>query len=251
MKYQFKLASSALVLGALVLSACTKTKLDTDKQRASYGIGQQIGQNMKTQGISVDTQAVAAGMQDAIDGKESRVKSEDLQKAMTALQQETMKKAQETAEKTKKEGDDFLAKNKTQEGWKTTASGLQYKVEKEGEGASPKETDTVKVHYTGTLTNGTKFDSSVDRGQPAEFPVNGVIKGWTEALQLMKPGGKMKLAIPPDLAYGPSGRPGIPANSVLLFDVELLAVQPAKAAGPAGPAAKSPHGAKAAAAQAE
>jgi FKBP-type peptidyl-prolyl cis-trans isomerase FkpA/FKBP-type peptidyl-prolyl cis-trans isomerase FklB len=250
MKNQFKVASAAVILLAVGLSACTKTKIETDKQRASYGIGQQIGQNMKTQGIAVDTQAVAAGMQDAIDGKESRVKSEDLQKAMTALQQETMKKAQETAEKTKKEGEDFLAKNKTQEGWKTTASGLQYKVEKEGDGPTPKETDTVKVHYTGTLTNGTKFDSSVDRGQPAEFPVNGVIKGWTEALQLMKTGGKMKLAIPPDLAYGPSGRPGIPANSVLLFDVELIAIQPAKAS-PAAPAAKAPKGAKAAAAKAE
>jgi FKBP-type peptidyl-prolyl cis-trans isomerase FkpA/FKBP-type peptidyl-prolyl cis-trans isomerase FklB len=139
------------------------------------------------------------------------------------------KKQTETAEKNLKAGKDYLEKNKSAPNVKVTASGLQYVVEKEGEGKSPGKDDNVKVHYTGTLTNGEKFDSSVDRGQPAEFPVGGVIPGWTEALMLMKEGSKYKLVIPSDLAYGPMGRPGIPPNSVLLFDVELLEVKKGEA----------------------
>lgn len=221
-----KLALTAMIaLAGFSVSCNKKADLGTDKGKASYGIGMQIGQNMKAQGVDVDPQAVAAGMSDALAGKESQIKQEDIQKSMQVLQEQTMKKATEAAETNKKAGEEFLAQNKNKEGWKTTASGLQYFVEKEGDGKTPKATDTVKVHYTGTLTNGEKFDSSVDRGEPAEFPVNGVIKGWTEALQLMKVGGKMKLAIPADLAYGQSGRPGIPPNSVLLFDVELLEVK--------------------------
>jgi FKBP-type peptidyl-prolyl cis-trans isomerase len=141
-----------------------------------------------------------------------------------------MKKQQEAAESNAAEGKAFLEKNKSAEGVKTTASGLQYIVVQEGTGKTPGLNDTVKANYTGTLINGTKFDSSVDRGQPAEFPVSGVIKGWTEALQMMKVGGKVKLFIPPELGYGASARPGIPANSVLVFDVELVDVSaPAKA----------------------
>lgn len=225
--------TAAVVMGLGFGVACTKkADLGSDKGKASYGIGMQIGQNMKAQGVEVDPEAVASGMSDALAGKQTQVKQEDIQKAMQVLQEQTMKKAQETSEKNKKAGEEFLAKNKDQAGWKTTASGLQYKVEEEGKGKTPKATDTVKVHYTGTLITGEKFDSSRDRGEPAEFPVNGVIKGWTEALQLMKVGGKMKLAIPSDLAYGPSGRPGIPPNSVLLFDVELMDI--------VGPGAKAP-----------
>ncbi len=222
-----KVALTAAVIMVIGLgTACNKkADLGSDKGKASYGIGMQIGQNMKAQGVDVDPTAVAAGMSDALAGKEAAVKQEDIQKSMQVLQEQTMKKAQETADKNKGAGEAFLTANKAKEGWKTTASGLQYLVEKEGTGKTPKATDTVKVHYTGTLTTGEKFDSSVDRGEPAEFPVNGVIKGWTEALQLMKVGGKVKLAIPSDLAYGASGRPGIPPNSVLLFDVELLDVK--------------------------
>lgn len=217
-------AAVVMVLG--IGTACNKkADLGSDKGKASYGIGMQIGQNMKAQGVDVDPTAVAAGMSDALAGKEAAVKQEDIQKSMQVLQEQTMKKAQETADKNKGAGEAFLTANKAKDGWKTTASGLQYMVEKEGTGKMPKATDTVKVHYTGTLTTGEKFDSSVDRGEPAEFPVNGVIKGWTEALQLMKTGAKYKLAIPSDLAYGASGRPGIPPNSVLLFDVELLEVK--------------------------
>lgn len=223
--------STAAVVAVLVMflglgTACNKkADLKSDKGKASYGIGMQIGQNMKAQGVEVDPTAVAAGMSDALAGKEAAVKQEDIQKSMQVLQEQTMKKAQETADKNKGSGEQFLTANKAKDGWKTTASGLQYFVEKEGTGKMPKATDTVKVHYTGTLTTGEKFDSSVDRGEPAEFPVNGVIKGWTEALQLMKVGGKVKLVIPAELAYGASGRPGIPPNSVLMFDVELMDIK--------------------------
>ncbi|HWU43703.1 MAG TPA: FKBP-type peptidyl-prolyl cis-trans isomerase, partial [Bdellovibrio sp.] len=153
----------------------------------------------------------------------------DMQAAMMKLQEMAMKKQQEQADKNAKSGKDFMDKNKTAAGVKTTASGLQYITEKEGTGASPKKEDVVKVHYKGTLMNGEQFDSSYDRGQPAEFPVGGVIPGWTEALQLMKVGGKAKLFIPPELAYGPQGRPGIPPNSVLIFEVELMDIVKADA----------------------
>lgn len=217
-----------MILGSLAIialaftSACSKkVKLDTDIKKASYAIGQQIGTNLKQQNIDFDADALAQSLKDASAGKSDMTK-EDMQAAMMKLQELAMKKQQETADSNKKAGEEFLAKNKSAAGVKTTASGLQYIVEKEGTGATPKKDDVVKVHYKGTLTNGEQFDSSYDRGQPAEFPVGGVIPGWTEALQLMKVGGKAKLFIPPDLAYGPSGRPGIPPNSVLVFDVELI-----------------------------
>lgn len=219
-----------LVLGGLVVAAMAmttacqkKVKLDTDEKKASYAIGQQIGGNLKQQNIDFDADALAAALTDAAAGKNEMSKDE-MQAAMMKLQEMAMKKQQEQAEGNAKAGKDYLEKNKTAAGVKTTASGLQYIVEKEGTGATPKKDDVVKVHYKGTLTNGEQFDSSIERGQPAEFPVGGVIPGWTEALQLMKVGGKAKLFIPPELAYGPSGRPGIPPNSVLLFDVELIEI---------------------------
>lgn len=212
------------VLSAMMVfaGACSrKAKLDTDTRKASYAIGQQIGTNLKQQNIEFDADAVVAALKDASEGKNQMTK-EDMQAAMMKLQELAMKKQNEQAEANKKAGAEFLEKNKTQAGVKTTASGLQYIVEKEGDGKTPTANDTVKCHYRGTLTNGEQFDSSYDRGQPAEFPVSGVIPGWTEALQLMKVGGKVKLFVPPELAYGPSGRPGIPPNSVLIFEVELL-----------------------------
>lgn len=219
-----------IVLGGLVVmamaftTACQKkVKLDTDIKKASYAIGQQIGGNLKQQNIDFDSDALAMALKDASAGK-NEMSKEDMQAAMMKLQELAMKKQTEAADENAKAGKDFLDKNKSAAGVKSTASGLQYIVEKEGTGATPKKDDVVKVHYKGTLTNGEQFDSSYDRGQPAEFPVGGVIPGWTEALQLMKVGGKAKLFIPPDLAYGPSGRPGIPPNSVLVFDVELMDV---------------------------
>ena len=214
------------VIAGLAMAAfvgCTK-KLDTDVKKSSYAIGQQIGNNLKQQNIEIDPDVLAMSLKDAAAGK-PKMTPEEQQQALMKLQEAAVKKSQEQAEANKKEAVEFLEKNKTAEGVVTTKSGLQYKVIEEGKGKTPADTDFVSVHYTGTLKNGTKFDSSVDRGQPAEFPVNGVIPGWTEALKLMKVGAKYKLFIPPELAYGPSGRPGIPPNSVLIFDVELLDVK--------------------------
>jgi len=232
------LKKQALVLGAVAivgLFGCEKkAKLNTDQEKASYAIGQQIGKSLKMQNADVVVPSLVAGMNDAMDNKDSKLKPEEMQKALQTMQEGAMKKAMEQAQVNEKKGEEFLAANKQKAGWKETASGLQYQAVTEGSGESPKDNDTVKVHYTGTLITGEKFDSSRDRNEPAEFPVNGVIPGWTEALKLMKKGARYNLAIPSKLAYGPQGRPGIPPNSTLLFDVELLDIKPAAAAPAAG-----------------
>lgn len=218
------------------LVGCNKPDLKSDKGQASYAIGQQIGRNLKAQNIEIDAKTLAASLTDAMAGK-SELKEDEIQKAMMKLQEMAMKKQTEEADKNKGKSAEFLEKNKTAEGVKVTASGLQYIVVSEGTGPTPTKNDTVKCHYKGTLTTGEQFDSSYDRGQPAEFPVGGVIPGWTEALQMMKVGSKYKLFIPAELAYGASGRPGIPPNSALVFEVELLDIVKAGAA-PAAPAKK-------------
>lgn len=207
---------------AFIGFSCEK-KLETDLQKASYAIGQQIGKNMKQQSIDVDIDVLAKSIKDAQAGQ-SKLTQDEIRDAMMKLQESAMKKGKEQAETNLKTSQAFLDKNKSAEGVKTTNSGLQYQVLKEGTGKSPTKEDTVKCHYTGTLTTGEKFDSSVDRGQPAEFPVSGVIAGWTEALQMMKVGAKYKLFVPPNLAYGEQGRPGIPPNSALVFEVELIEI---------------------------
>lgn len=218
------------VIAATALVGCSK-KLDTDVKKASYAIGQQIGGNLKGQNIEFDADVVAMALKDAQKG-ESKLDKDGMQAAMMKLQEMAMKKQQDEANVNLEKSTKFMEANKSQPGVKTTASGLQYIITQEGKGASPTDDDTVKVHYTGTLTTGEKFDSSVDRGQPAEFPVKGVIPGWTEALKLMKVGEKAKLFIPPNLAYGAQGRPGIPANSALIFDVELIEIVKAAKAAP-------------------
>lgn len=219
-----------LLAAVVAMVACEKkAKLDTDIQKASYGIGTQIGNNMKQQNIDIDSTALAAGLSDALAGKDLKLKPEEIQQALMKLQEIAVKKQNEVAEKNKKEGQAFLDKNKAESGIKTTATGLQYKVEKEGTGATPSDKDVVTAHYEGKLINGQKFDSSYDRNQPADFPVTGVIPGWTEALKLMKVGSKFKLFVPPELGYGASPRPGIPPNSVLVFDVELMGIKPPEA----------------------
>ena len=217
----------ALFLGASLLASCNKginrdVKLDNDEKKVSYAIGQEIGRGMKSQGIKVDVNVLAASIQDALEGKEPKLKPEEAQKAMMDMRMKMMEDRKQQAEQNVEKGKKYLEDNKAKEGVKVTESGLQYKVLKEGEGAQPKETDTVKVHYKGTLIDGTEFDSSYSRNEPAEFPVNRVIKGWIEGLQLMKVGSKYQFFIPSDLAYGPQGRPSIPPNSVLVFEVELL-----------------------------
>lgn len=219
------LASIVILSMAGSLGCEKKAKLETDMQKASYGIGTQIGNNMKQQNIEIDSLALAAGIEDSSTGKELKLKPEEIQQALMKLQEASQKKQQELATKNLDTGKAFLEKNKTADGVKVTPSGLQYVVVKEGTGKTPTAKDTVTAHYAGTLIDGTKFDSSYDRNQPADFPVTGVIAGWTEALQMMKVGSKYKLVIPPELAYGPSGRPGIPPNSVLVFEVELLGIK--------------------------
>ncbi|TWT34265.1 FKBP-type peptidyl-prolyl cis-trans isomerase [Blastopirellula retiformator] len=210
--------------------AAPQGELKTVMEKASYVIGRKFGTDIKTGLPNVDAKALLKGVTDALEGKESELTDEQIQATMAEFQKVMVAEQQKMANADKKKGADFLAENAKKPNVKTTKSGLQYIVEKEGTGASPKPTDDVVCHYKGELIDGTVFDSSYDRGEPARFPVNRVIPGWTEALQLMKAGGKWKLFIPSDLAYGENGSPGaIPPNSVLVFDIELLEVLPAAA----------------------
>jgi FKBP-type peptidyl-prolyl cis-trans isomerase FklB len=213
-----------------------KPQLKDLKDKVSYGVGLNVGANFKRQGQELNPDALLAGVKDALSGKTPALTENELKETMEAWSKQMEDKQKVVGEKNAAEATKFLAENKKKDGVKTTASGLQYKVMKEGAGARPKETDTVTVNYRGTLINGTEFDSSYKRGQPATFPVNGVIKGWTEALQLMKTGSKYQLFIPADLAYGPrAAGPDITPNSALIFEVELLEVKPAAAS--TGPSA--------------
>lgn len=210
------------------------TDSSTEIQKISYIIGYEQGMNLKTMteqtGEELDLEVFNKAIADAFNGKESALTDEQVQAVGKAYEERKVKEAADKATKNKAEGDKFLAENKTKEGVKTTASGLQYKVITEGTGKSPKATDTVIVHYEGKLINGKVFDSSYERGMPAQFAVNEVIKGWTEGLQLMKEGGKYEFYIPAELAYGEAGNPMIEPNSVLTFTVELLSEEQAKAA---------------------
>ncbi len=182
---------------------------------------------LKKQAVDFDPALIAQGLKDAMSGGKTRLTEEQMKAVLTEVQNE---KTQETANKNKADGEAFLAANKAKEGVVTLPSGLQYKILTAGTGAKPTASDTVVCNYRGTLTNGTEFDSSYKRGQPATFPVTGVIKGWTEALQLMPVGSKWQLFIPSSLAYGEGGQPrgGIGPNTALLFDVELISIEKPK-----------------------
>jgi len=223
-----------MMLVATTAIAAEKMELKSDKDKASYAIGMDMAGSLKKNEIAVDPDILGKAIKDVMTDQKPLMTNEEVKTALTNLQkdmqekQQTKMKAQE--EKNKKEGEAFLAENKKKEGVKTTASGLQYQVVKEGKGNSPKETDMVSVQYKGTLIDGTEFDSSYKRGEAATFPVNGVIKGWTEALQLMKEGDNWKLFIPSNLAYGETGTQGGPIgpNATLIFEVELVSVAPPK-----------------------
>jgi len=215
---------------ALNLAAADSTPpLKDAKEKASYSIGASIGKNFKNQGADLNLETVFQGMKDAVEGKKSLLTDQEIQETMMSFSSQMRAKAQEkqkeAGEKNRKEGEAFLAENKKKDGVKTTPSGLQYKVITMGAGPKPTTNDTVVTHYRGTLTDGTEFDSSYKRGEPATFPVTGVIKGWTEALQLMPVGSKWQLFIPSEIAYGPNGRPSIPPSSTLLFDLELISIK--------------------------
>ena len=206
--------------------------LKTQKDKVSYALGANLGMNLHKQSVEVDLAIVLRGLKDALAAGKMLLTEEEARAALMQLQAEVQKKQQEqmkvAGEMNKKEGTEFLAANKTKEGVVTLPSGLQYKILTEGTGPKPAATDTVICNYLGTLISGTEFDSSYKRGQPLSIPVNGVIKGWTEALQLMPVGSKWQLFVPSELGYGDRGadpRSGIGPGATLIFEVELLSIQ--------------------------
>jgi len=224
----------AVTLSTVLVAGCANaggdTMLKNEKDKVSYSIGLNIGGNFKSQSVDINTDVLLKGIKDALSGSKPLMTEKEIQETMTAFQKEmTAKHGEQTkalAETNKKEGEAFLAANKGKEGVKTTSSGLQYKIIKDGNGQTPKATDTVTVNYSGTLIDGTEFDSSYKRGEPASFPLNGVIPGWTEALQMMKVGSKWQLFLPPAIAYGERGQGRvIGPNAALIFEVELLSVK--------------------------
>jgi FKBP-type peptidyl-prolyl cis-trans isomerase FklB len=200
--------------------------LKTQKEKFSYALGMNNGKrladSLRKQSVPFDQAILLRGMKDGMAGGKTLLTDQEAQASMDEMRKQLMQKQQAVG---KKEGDDFLAANKSKEGVVTLPSGLQYKILTAGTGPKPTASDTVSCNYKGMLINGTEFDSSYKRGQPTKFPVGGVIKGWTEALQLMPVGSKWQLFIPSNLAYGESGNQGIPANSTLIFEVELVSIE--------------------------
>lgn len=234
---------SLIAASVLALTACNQeakkeqadVKLDTVAQQQAYGIGASVGNflnkdlaDKKEIGIELDQALLMRGFEDALAGN-AKIDEEKIREVLTALDESVRTKQEEKAkvesEKSKVEGEKYLADNAKKEGVMVTESGLQYEVMSEGEGAKPVATDVVKVHYKGTILDGTEFDSSYSRNEPTTFPLNRVIPGWTEGLQLMPVGSKYKFTIPSDLAYGDRDLGKIPANSTLIFEVELLEIQ--------------------------
>ncbi|MDM8347780.1 FKBP-type peptidyl-prolyl cis-trans isomerase [Pseudomonas sp. sp1636] len=231
---QHRLAAAVALVG-LVLAGCdsqtSEVKLESPAQKASYGIGLNMGKSLAQEGMDdLDSKAVAQGIEDAIGKKEQRLKDDELVEAFAFLQKRAEERMATMNEESAKAGKKFLEENGKREGVVTTESGLQYEILNKAEGDQPKATDVVSVHYEGKLTDGSVFDSSIERGSPIELPVSGVIPGWVEGLQLMHVGEKYKLYIPSELAYGEqSPTPAIPANSVLVFELELLEIKAASA----------------------
>lgn len=221
---------AAVAVASLVLAGCndkTTVELKTPAQKASYGIGLNMGKSFSQQGLDeLDVKALAQGLEDAVKKQKQQVSDEDLAQALDFMQKRAEERIAALNDEAAKAGKKFLEENGKREGVITTASGLQYEVVTKADGEQPKATDVVSVHYEGRLTDGTVFDSSIKRGSPINLPVGGVIPGWVEALQLMHVGEKIKLYIPAELGYGAqSPTPEIPANSVLVFDLELLGIK--------------------------
>jgi FKBP-type peptidyl-prolyl cis-trans isomerase FklB len=235
MTHQKWILAAAIVLLASFAAAQDAPELKTDKDKFSYAVGMNIGENFRKQGLDVDPAVFAKAFADALSAGKTDMTDQEAQALLMAKSQEIRQKQAalqaEKAAAAQKEGDEFLAANKTKEGVVALPSGLQYKVLKAGTGEKPTADDTVVCNYKGTLINGTEFDASDKHGGPATFPVKGVIPGWTEALQLMQAGSKWQLFVPSNLAYGPQGPGDIGPNATLIFEVELVSIQ--KAAAPA------------------
>ena len=221
-----------LTLGFLTaqLHAESQPVLKDQKDKVSYSIGREMGASLKQQKLDVNPDLITAGFRDGFSGKKPLLTESETKEVMAKFEKEMearmANEAKVKTDKNQNEGETFLAENTKKDGVKTLPSGLQYKVVREGAGASPKATDKVTTHYRGTLLDGTEFDSSYRRNEPASFGVSQVIKGWQEALQLMKTGAKWQLFIPANLAYGEQGAPGgtIGPNATLIFDIELISI---------------------------
>ena len=199
--------------------------LSTFDDSTSYSLGADLGENLKRQNVTIDYDVFMAGLTDGLETGVVKLDQQQRRYVMSVLQKKIREKGKVEGDSNLKIADEFLANNKAQNpDIKETPTGLQYRVIKEGDGATPENTQKVKVHYAGRLLDGTEFDSSIKRGEPSEFGLNQVIKGWTEGLQLMKVGSKYEFFIHPKIAYGSRGRPSIPPNSVLIFEVELLEI---------------------------
>ena len=239
---KFIVIVSASLLALPLFGQEKSPQLKDQKDKVSYSIGMNIGANLVRQKVDINPDILAAGIKDIVAGK-PQLNPDQVKEVMAQFEKDMEAKQKQAGEKNKTEGVKFLEDNKKKPDVKATASGLQYKVMKEGTGAKPKATDTVSVNYRGTLIDGTEFDSSYKRGQPATFPLNGVIKGWTEGVQLMKTGSKYQFFVPANLAYGERAvSPDIGANATLIFEVELLEIKPPPTPAPPSSAPpQSPH----------
>jgi FKBP-type peptidyl-prolyl cis-trans isomerase FklB len=209
--------------------AAEKPELKNQKDKESYSLGYQFGQGAKSQGLDINVELYTSGIQDALSGSKPQLSQEEMRQTVSEIQKRFIaareKELKEMSAKNLAAGKAFMEENEKKEGVKTLPSGLQYKVLAEGSGKTPKAADNVTVNYKGTFINGAEFDSSYKRGKPATFQVDKVVKGWTEALQLMKEGSKWQLFIPPELGYGDRGGGPVPPNSTLIFEVELISVK--------------------------
>ena len=227
-----KCVLAAILSGGLFSAVCfgaEKPALTDTREKESYSLGYQFGEHLKTQKVDIDLDVYVLGIRDALGGTHPRLSQNEIRATVAEFQNRLsaarQKENREAAEKNLADGKAFLEENKKKDGVVTLPSGLQYQVLTEGSGRLPKATDTVTVNYRGTLVDGTEFDSSYTRGQPATFQVGKVVQGWAEGLQLMKEGSRWQLVIPPPLAYGARGSGRIPPNSTLIFEVELLTVK--------------------------
>ena len=222
MKLKTLLILPVLLTSASLLNA---SELKTDKDKLSYIFGVQVGQGLRAEGVELEMDAFTSGIQDMLAGNEPQIGQATAEKLVSAYQEKKQLEIAEISAKKQNESSTFLANNAKNDGFVVTASGLQYKIVEKGEGKSPTSEDKVIAHYTGKLLDGTVFDSSHDRGEPATFPVSGVIKGWQEALPMMKEGGKWQIVVPANLAYGDRGVGNlIGPNETLIFDIELVSI---------------------------